>query len=211
MQPNPVQPPTPQQPAALPLMAPPRPPGHAALSAALVRSRVDVGASSSGSPHVGHRQRAGAAVAAGAGAAAAADERMTVCVSLLRHLAYGSATAKQVLVRDGVVEVARKLWRHCAAGGSGAAGAMTPSPAPSLPLLHELLGLLTNLLPCCAEARARFGSEGGSSGSGGPTLLQSAVEMLFAVGGCLTAWAHKFAVAGLPCRLVGVCGQPGST
>ena len=42
-------------------------------------------------------------------------------------------------------------------------------------------------------------------------LLQSAVEMLFAVGGCLTAWAHKFAVAGLPCRLVGVCGQPGST
>ncbi len=106
-------------------------------------------------------------------------------LSLLKHLAHGSPVARQLLTRDGLVGALRSLWPHAAAATWG-------------PLLHELLGLLANLLPDCAEAKARVALEGAAAGeagaggaagggaaagAGGGSLLGGLQAVLFGVSG----------------------------
>lgn len=90
-----------------------------------------------------------------------------VALSLLKHLVYKSSPAKQLLARDGLVTALRALWPAAAAATSG-------------PVFHELLGCITNCLPDCPEARARFATEGGD-GRGPGTLLGSLVGIMFTV------------------------------
>ena len=65
-----------------------------------------------------------------------------------------------------------------------------------------MLGLLTNLVVGCPEARARLAaappgsssSNSGSSGAGSSSLLQSLVELLFAVSGQSLIMLHSWAI-----------------
>ena len=52
------------------------------------------------------------------------------------------------------------------------------------PALHEVLGLVTNVVVGCGEARA------GVCGEGSPTLLQRILGLLFEVGLRLCVFAH---------------------
>ncbi|KXZ49480.1 hypothetical protein GPECTOR_21g706 [Gonium pectorale] len=101
-------------------------------------------------------------------------EKVVAALSLLKHLALGSAPAKQLLVRDGVVALLRSLWPVAAASST------------SGPLFHELLGFLNNLLPDCAEARGRTAHEGASgehdAACAPGTLLGSLMGALFGAG-----------------------------
>ena len=131
----------------------------------------------------------------------AIDKRVTVALSLLKHLAYKGPAAKQLLTRDGLVEAVRKLWKHgfgpvvapsstssttAAASeylsttgwgaGTTGRGMGGPTPFTSSPALHELLGLLANMVVECADARAKI------CGEGAPTLLQSVLGLVFEVG-----------------------------
>lgn len=135
----------------------------------------------------------------------ALEKKVTVALSLLKHLAYRSPPTRTLLVRDGLLDVLRKLWKHGfkgaggsgsghagsgpqgGAGGSLAGGSIVGGPAPSMggqqrytltasPALHELLGLLTNMVPECPEARAKM------CGDGSPSLLQSLLSLMFEVG-----------------------------
>ncbi len=131
---------------------------------------------------------------------------MTVALSLLKHLAYRSPHCRLVLLRAGLAEALRQLWRlglappspaslaaaHGGGGGGGefggegggwAAAAGGGAYFVASPALHEALGLLTNLLPECEEARAALagGREGGGGGAGGATLLQSVLSLMFEV------------------------------
>ncbi|GLI61367.1 hypothetical protein VaNZ11_003730, partial [Volvox africanus] len=115
-----------------------------------------------------------------------AEQKLVASLSLLRHLAYGSAVARQVLVQDGLVAMLRSLWPVAAAAST------------SGPLFHELLSCLTNILPECSQARIRVAQEAGSGssaiggrsggGGGGPeatgvgapgTLLGNLLALLF--------------------------------
>jgi hypothetical protein len=128
-----------------------------------------------------------------------------VALSLLKHLAFHSTAARQALLKEGLLDALRKLWRHgllpaagtgitgggggtlgaslASQGGSQAGGPTAPRPGSTYYYytaslaLHELLGLLINMLPDCPDARARFASEGS------PTLLQSVLSLMFEVGG----------------------------
>ncbi len=93
-----------------------------------------------------------------------------MALSLLKHLAFRSPAAKQLLTRDGALGMLRALWPAAASGGGG-------------PLLHEALGCLTNLLPDCPDARARYAGEGdpGASAPGAAPLLGSLLALLFTV------------------------------
>jgi hypothetical protein len=129
------------------------------------------------------------------------DKKVTVALSLLKHLAYHSTAARQALLKEGLLDAMRKLWRHgllpaTSTGGGSGLGASAASQAGSVaggpavgrpgstyfytasPALHELLGLLINMLPDCPEARTRLASEGS------PTLLQSVLSLMFEVGTC---------------------------
>ncbi|KAG2449121.1 hypothetical protein HYH02_005869 [Chlamydomonas schloesseri] len=125
----------------------------------------------------GGPERASAAPAAASGAAAPQarsmlEQKVVAALSLIKHLALDSVPARAALVRDGVLAVLRALWPHASSATSG-------------PLFHELLGCLNNLLPECAEARARVATEGGSVAAGAAaegapgTLLGSLVACIF--------------------------------
>ncbi|GFR51284.1 hypothetical protein Agub_g13642 [Astrephomene gubernaculifera] len=107
-----------------------------------------------------------------AAARRAIEQKVVASLSLLKHMAHGSAPARQLLVRDGLVALLRALWPCASAATSG-------------PLFHELLGCATNLLPDCAEARSRVACEGGgpeaaSTAAGGAgTLLGSLLGCVF--------------------------------
>jgi hypothetical protein len=124
------------------------------------------------------------------------DQRVTVSLSILKHVAYGGSdrdagavtSARLELMRAGALEVAAKLWRHVfsspplpSAGpvsdGSGSGRQrmlLTASPG-----LHEMIGLLTNLVSGgCVEARSRLAMT--AAGCDVP-LLHSLVDMLFSV------------------------------
>ncbi|GIL73915.1 hypothetical protein Vretifemale_4019, partial [Volvox reticuliferus] len=83
-----------------------------------------------------------------------AEQKLVASLSLLRHLAYGSAVARQALVQDGMVATLRSLWPLAAAAST------------SGPLFHELLSCVTNMIPECTQARARVAQEAGSGSSG---------------------------------------------
>ncbi|KAG2489314.1 hypothetical protein HYH03_012146 [Edaphochlamys debaryana] len=109
-----------------------------------------------------------AAVERKAAARRATEQKTVAALSLLKHLAYGSPSARHHLCRDGVMGVLRTLWPAAAANTSG-------------PLLHELLGCLTNLLPACPDARTRVASEGAVAG-GGPDAAAGAAAANAACG-----------------------------
>ncbi|KAF5833749.1 hypothetical protein DUNSADRAFT_9816 [Dunaliella salina] len=175
------------------------------------------------------------------------DRKVTVALSLLRHLALHSPQTKAVLLKAGLIQVLDQLWHHGFAGtslastssshhlargsqagvvtewvgtghpgSSGKASKATPpservrtsvsshafggrpsaktvassaghqasahsvakdsqhgAPCSAYPALHEVLGLLTNMVVGCEEARAAV------CGEGCPTLLQRVLGLLF--------------------------------
>lgn len=129
----------------------------------------------------------------------ALEKKVTVALSLLKHLAYRSVHTRGVLLREGVFRVLQGLWKHgfglsgfggrSGPGGpsSGANGGMAATGSQfqfsgeakqhvtASAALHEALGLITNMLPSCASARSALAEEGS------PTLLQSVLVLMFEV------------------------------
>jgi hypothetical protein len=151
----------------------------------------------------------------------ALDQRVAVSLSLLKHLAYGGGggggPSRQLLCRAGAVEAAWKLWRcvfgpamlgsgpssssssHKGPGGGSGGGVDAGVAGVGTPAFHEMLGLLTNLVVDCPEARARLAAPAGqlpaeaggasaasassSSSSSDQGLLNPLVELLLTVRG----------------------------
>ncbi|KAG1655128.1 hypothetical protein FOA52_012546 [Chlamydomonas sp. UWO 241] len=137
---------------------------------------------------------AAAAADAAAVASAALDQRLAVCLSLLKHLAYHGggdgggvhaqhagvhsslqegAHVRDALVAAGAVDGVRRLWRHVSAVQLVAApdqhGRSTSKRhhVRGSPALHEALGLLTNLVVGCPSARAQLAAAPGGGGGAG--------------------------------------------